>query len=165
MATEIDVNTRDPFTQTYDAIWEALEQCDEFARRVSLGNRISLTDGSPTPEKSRLLDADTPECTLEPAGSTIDLIATSSSTVAVQSYAIRVATGDRRPNKALFPIKWALMKALVGVGKTLGGLSFVRRYTLEYVVEEPDGDERISGWSLLATIVVEMQFTQETVAA
>jgi hypothetical protein len=156
----------DPFTQTLNKLWDLLESHEEFTNLVRLGNRVKLTAADPDPYKPRAQSADLPEVRVEPNGGQAELFATSTSTRAVQNYAILVTTGDLRVNKLLFPLKWELMKALSKSGDNLG-LAFVKKVRIGELTEstERKGAPGTRGWSGTITVTVEMWFPNSQLQA
>ena len=149
----------DPFTQTLNRLWELLESHAPLADMVRLGNRIKLAGANGDPYKPQVMAADLPEVLIEPAGGQVDLFATSTSTRAVQDYAVTAVTGDLRVHTLLFPLKWELVKALSRSGDNLG-LPFVRKVRIAEQADRADRGKsaRAAGWSLRLIVSVEMWF-------
>ncbi len=149
----------DPFTQTFDTLWQLLESHEGFSRHVRLGNRIKFSGGPTDPRRGSLQSADLPEVRIVPDGGKMELFATSTSSRAIQDYRVIITTGTLQADKSLLPLKWELMKALAGGGDNLG-LTFVRKVRITELREsmERDHSPAINGWSAVLTVSVEMWF-------
>lgn len=154
----------DPFSQTLEKLWELLESHEGFCRLVRLGNRRK-TAAAHDSVKGRLLPADLPEVRIEPAGGQADLLATSTSSQAVQDYLISAACGTGAPESLLLPLKWELMKALSRAGAGLG-LDFVRKVRVGEPAARPqDKPDATAGWTVRLTVSVEMWFSTSQLQA
>ncbi len=152
----------DPFTQTLDKLWEALEGHAALAALVKAGNRIKLTGEGGDPYKPSTQYADKPELAIEPAGGSIETAATSTSARILQDFDIRLATGSLRVGRELFPVKWEIVKALAAAGQTLG-LSFVRKVTVTSATDrrgDDEADRGTPGWTTVLTVRTEMWFAE-----
>ena len=105
----------------------------------------------------RYQDADLPEVAIVPAAGTVSY----SGRDVEQLYEIRIVTGDIRASALMFPIKWAIIKAIEGaVGDNLG-LSFVATAHIEGFADnlEPGPENRgIQGWTTSLPVRVRFHF-------
>jgi len=150
----------DPFTQIYNAIWTILENHDGITKRVRLKNRIKLSGRDPDPYKSTVLDGDLPELLLEPSGGG-GFLWTSSGLQITTTFQLRLAAGDLRIQKQLFPIKWEIIRALKQTRTNLG-LSFVKNADIIDITEttgNADVDRGTPSWTGLFEIAVQIYFT------
>ena len=107
MSDPLDLN--DPYSATYDRLWAILEGNAEFCAIFKAGNRIKLNDPArPYPFKENTGPGDYPEIQILPTRGSGNLFATSDKAFDVQYYSIVVKTGDARPFRGVFPIKWVL---------------------------------------------------------
>lgn len=156
----------DPYTQVYDALWTLLSGRADFTALVKLGNRINYS-GSEDPAKQVVQSADLPECEMRVGTFEFDLFKTSSSTESMQTYELRITTGDTRLDVGLFPIQYEVLKALASTGNNLG-LSFVQDINVTGGVDSLDDDEMKRGkrgWVLRITIAVMMTFATSDLTA
>ncbi len=107
----------DPLSQIHSALWDTLEASEDFCELVKSGNRIKMPVAWRSPEKERLASADLPQVRIVPvalvAGGIVSGIPrTSSSDVITLRWEVQVQTGDQRANELLFPIMWAIWRAM-----------------------------------------------------
>ena len=155
----------DPFTQTIEKIWELLEADTAVAALVKKGNRVKLTGDGQVPIKSSVQDGDMPELIIEPAGGPMNPHATSTSVSITPRFAITTATGNLMVDAKLFPLKWALLKALFKMCNDNLDLAFVTNADIVDPAAEgydaAGAEQRgTSGWSLGLTVQVEMSFVR-----
>ena len=158
----------DPFTQVYEAIWKLLADGDEFATSVKDGNRISYAGRSNrNPEKKNVLAADFPEVRLSPMGGEYGTARDTGGRTWVERYQIMLCTGDRRVDVYLYPVRWAIIRALVDWETTLKALTwedsaFVIKAELQAInvgTSEIDMKRGIEGWASFATLEITMWFS------
>ena len=150
----------DPFTQIYDAIWKILENHKGVTKKVRLKNRIKLSGVDPNPYKNTVLDADLPELLLEPTGGG-GFAWTSTGLQMASNFQLRLAAGDLRVHKQLFPIKWEIIRALKQTRTNLD-LSFVKNVEITDINETIGNDEVDRGtpsWTGLFEISVQVYLT------
>ncbi len=158
----------DPFTLVYEALRDLLLANADFAREVKQGNRMFYVGAARRPDKETVQDSDRPEVRLAPAGGEAHLMATSSSSKIVKRLRIEVTTGDMRVDERLFPVQWAVYRAMVGWQAALAALrwgtmdkSFVVVAKLNAVTEglsESDLNRGIRGWAAVWECEIEMWF-------
>ena len=161
----------DPFTQAYLNIWQALEASTDFTALVKLGNRIKLAgtdiaEAAPTPMKSSIMDADTPEAALIVGGGVLGLDDTMSSSSIVQYYELALTTNDLRlkaaGNTGLLPLYWSVVKAIHKAGNSLLSCPNVFRVRVPRLIQLPAKKEEnrgMAGWVSVITIAVEFDFS------
>jgi hypothetical protein len=111
MAANVDIET-DPFTKVYDALWDMLETNTHFTDQVKVGNRLTFTGESRDPVKPDIQAADLPEVGILPTTGKPHLERTSSSSTFDAYYDAIVLSGDRRLNVKVYPVCWALFRAM-----------------------------------------------------
>ena len=159
----------DPFTQTMDSLWTLLEAQALFTTHVGAGNRIKLqstTDEDPLRRMNSTTDQ--PLVLIAPSGGQEDEQNHSfDARMIVQRYEIQVGTGQARTHKKLFPIKWAILKAVLGAKGNLTTASdnpFVRGMAVTSGWQDRydnavAGMETATGWVHFLTVEVRMWFT------
>ena len=150
----------DPFTQIYNAIWTVLENHDGITKRVRLKNRIKLSGKDPDPQKTNILGADLPELLLTPSGGGT-FRWTSSGLQMMTNFQLRLAAGDLRVHKQLFPIKWEIIRALKQTRTNLD-FSFVKDVDIADISEttgDEDADRGTPSWTGLFEITVSIYLT------
>lgn len=151
----------DPFTQVYRKLWETLLAEPEVKRRVRPGNRIDYATDDRDPEGSRggLTDA-FPEMRIKPTGGPFKLFGSNTHSFAIKTFNIEIETGDMRVHREMFPLEWAIFKALSKTQDSNLGLPFVMNVTYESVNDldtAPDG-RVLNQWATLIAVTVEMVF-------
>ena len=159
----------DPFTQVHDAIWTILEANAGFTALVAVGNRIKFSDTTNVkgPIKDNVQAADLPEVRLICEAIRPHLQRTSNSTTQVAVWSIQVASGDLRFQAALFPVIWAIYRAMSTWATTFDTLTWnAKAFTLPLRPQDArigilDSDliRGIRGWTSVWTAEVEMYFT------
>ena len=150
----------DPFTQIYNAIWTVLENHDGITSKVRLTNRIKLSGKDKNPYKSTVLGADLPELLLEPSGGG-GFLWTSTGLQMLTNFQLRLAAGDLRVQKQLFPIKWEIIRAMKQTRTNLD-ISFVKNIEIADIGESTEGAEATRGtpqWIGLFELAVQVYFT------
>ncbi len=156
----------DPLTQVYDATWALLAAGADFAGAVPEGNRITFTGHARDPEKINVQDADFPEVRLQPLGGEYGPIRDTGGRSWIERYQITLCTGDRRVDLRLYPVRWAIVRALVDWETTLKALtwegdSFVlnsEHQSADVGTSEVDIKRGVEGWASVATLEVTMWF-------
>lgn len=156
----------DPYTQVYDAIWDTLESSVDFTNLVRVGNRIKFAGDSRAPDKEHVMDADFPEVRVVTSGDVPHPLRTSSHSSVQKTFAIQIVTGDRLLDARIFPVQWAVHRALTNWPNTLGALTwngekYVTSFQFTEGVSNVDDDELnrgIAGWSTIWQCTVEMWF-------
>jgi len=151
----------DPFTETYNAIWTALEASPEFAATVKPGNRIRFSEDSRPFVKGTLQDGDLPEVTVLPAGGVYSNFS-STSGVCKQVFLVRCVTGGTRLDLSAFPLKWAILQALVAAGSTLNCPHVINTLIGDVtdLWNAPEDNRAAKGWSFQLTITVDIRFNK-----
>lgn len=119
----------DIFTEVYAALVLDLQAEAEVSSRIEIGNQIRYDGPLPdSPLKPQTLSGDLPELVVEPTDFTIDLYTTNHTETATQTFELRIATGDLRIDQALFPLQYAIWKALSRRAnlQAVSGVSHVR---------------------------------------
>jgi len=151
--------TIDPFTQIYNALWDAFENRQSFQALVKKGNRIDYTGLAGKSEKETLQAADAPQVRIIPGGGSARQ--TSTGWQGPAKYEIELFSGSNQVSQYYYPLKWEIYKALwvQSISNTPLGLDFVSKITIEDVAEGKD-DANISGggqgWFGLVTVVAEI---------
>lgn len=161
--------TTDPFTQVHDALWGYAEAEPYVADNVRVGNRVKRNGSARGGPKDQVATADLPELDLIPANTAHLLVATSDHSDVTMRFNWILKTGDQRPEAALYPIQWGLVRAMMaaknedlGLGKGDGTSSdvegFVRDLKFESDATQFEPDSRVMQAISVLSVVVEMQF-------
>jgi hypothetical protein len=150
--------TTDPMTQMHDALWTSLEASTVFTSLVKPGNRIKITSaGKDDPIKESPADADLPEVMIVPGEGTNNLNKTSSAGELVRQWKIIISSNRKLVHKDVFPIEWAIIKALNAAREGLG-TTFIKRTLVANSAYEPPASSNsgsaVKGW--ICTINVEL---------
>ena len=160
--------TTNPFSMVYDALWELFEAYPDIDDLVLPGNRIKYNKdkvGNPLPQ--HINDADLPEIVLATDGiGQTNLHQTSCSSSITRTFSWLLSTGDFRLNERLLPVEWMIFVAMHDWQTVLAdllweGKSFVTRADLLECtngLSDPDLNRKITGWSAVWRIEVEMHF-------
>ena len=155
----------DPFTDVYNAIWNALENSADFCGVVLPGNRIKFTTDGDVPYKAAVQDGDLPEAMLTPGGGgPFQPGRTSTSASVTQTFRLTLSTGDLRYHKSAGPLKWIVYRALAQAGQTLGTTGLVRRVTFSDSSDLPDDramQRGVRGWTVSITITAELWLSRQ----
>lgn len=156
----------DPFTQVHNALWALLIANTLFASKVKAANRIRFDSTETEPIRAAATSEDQPWVTIvQSGGSEKDDARTFAARMINQSYEVQVWTGNQRVHKELNPIKWAVVKAVLGA---LGALTttdagFVKNVRIAGAWQdrlEPGTEAQASrGWVHVLTVEVWMDFT------
>lgn len=148
--------TIDPFSEVYNALFDALIEEHEIERRIAPRSRIRFDGDKPHPAAEKIGTADVPEVMLFPGRCAYGLTHTSDSARIEQVFQLRIATHDLRLDRDLFPVKWAAVRAMYRASPTLG-LDTVKKVTLVDSIDsfdDADANRGTPGWSALMTILV-----------
>lgn len=159
----------DPLTQTYNAIWSLFAASDDFTSLVKDGNRISYTGRARNPEKTNVSTADFPEVRLVPMGGEYGSARDTAGRVWVERYQITINTGDRLVDALLYPVRWAVVRALADWETILQALTwldatFVQKAELQTMnvgTSEIDIKRNVEGWAAVADLEIDMWFTHD----
>jgi hypothetical protein len=112
-AQQLDVYIWSPFDIVLSRIIEVLRLHHDLADLIKPGNVIDISGGGVfTVTKDRKSPADLPEITIEPIGGAFS-IADSTSAKVTQKYGITLLAGEEVVSRYYFPVKWALIQALI----------------------------------------------------
>lgn len=159
------LNSTDPLSLIYAALWDCLEANTALASLVRPGNRMKFLGTVRDPLKDKIGDADTPELRLIPTGlPQVTYRADSSNARFTQGLQIGLATGDQRVDYRLFPVQWEVMRALSAWptfldpltwnGFTFGTGALVSVTDSPQGVVDADLSRNIVGWSALVNLTV-----------
>ena len=150
--------TVDPFSEAYDALFNALIEEHEIERRIVPRARVRFDGDKPNPIPEKVGVVDVPEVMLYPGACTYNLTHTSCNARVEQVFYLRIATHDLRLDRDLFPVKWAAVCALAKASPTLG-LDTVKKLDLISSADRYDDEEAnrgTLGWSTVMSIRVTM---------
>jgi hypothetical protein len=156
----------DPFSLTFNALWDLAEASLPLTSLVKVGNRIKTNQ--PTNRdfiKPSVMASDLPELVLSTVGSNETNMYYNSCTTKVQrTYTWIISTGDFRTNYLLYPVQFALLCAMCDWQGALtslqwNGAQFIKLaqlVSLNEGVSNPEQNRGIQGWSSLWGCSVEM---------
>ena len=158
-----------PLTQLYTAIVETLAASDDFTALVKEKNRIVYTGTRRDPEKHSVQDADFPEVRLTPTGGEYGPERDTDGRTWIERYQILVATGEQRVDTRLFPVRWAIVRALADWQRILGELTWMdETFVLDFDVQssdvgasEVDMRRGIDGWAAVVNLEAKMWFSHD----
>lgn len=153
----------DPFTEVLKKIWDLFEANDEFSTLVKLGNREKLWSGNLKAEEESFSITDLPRVIIEPAGSEMNPVATSTDGMIIQTYRVKMMDGNLLLHRSYFPLKWAIFKALASIDALLS-LSYVRGILIEDGIDERNIIGH-PGWNLGIDIKVKMIWSRAILKA
>ena len=161
----------DPFTLVYDALWSMLDSHTDFQELVKKGNMIRFSGKNRDPVKAEISVSDVPEVRLVPMGGTPHLQRTSNSSSVLEKFEIQLSSGDQRVDYALFPVKWAIYRAMSDWATILEALTWKGRTFVKLArpmstadgVTESDLRRGIDGWASIWSIEVHMWFANTDV--
>ena len=178
----------DPLTKCHQALWTVLEASDEFTAIVPYRLRIKYTDDegtTPTTTAVRDPEADVRQpdeeamVAITTAGETTGLRCSSDGTRRTERFQVWIITGDKRycytvdgVDKGIFPLRWAILRALADWETTLTALTwngkvFVHDCRVVQATEQQatprlkdqGAPAKREGWTLAWQGEVEMWFT------
>lgn len=167
MAIDKTLQSDDPLSMVYSALWSLLEDTGDFSARVKDANRVKYIGKlDRLPEKDEVLTADLPEVRIVATGGIPHQRRTSNSSFLLKRFAIQISTGDRRLDAELFPVEWAVYKALADWPTPLmallwEGSPYVKLARPLEITEAPVGtpERGVTGWYTVFACEVEMWFT------
>ena len=153
-----------PFSITYDALWQLAERNDVLCKFISRGNRIKYSEN--LDQKSEISDADLPELALTTNAFVSNLRNSSSTTMMIKNYSWILATGDLSMCHVYDKIMWALYTAMIDYDKYICGLEWNGTSFVKEVRGLPgtegtqftEENRMIKGWASIWPIEVEMHF-------
>lgn len=169
--THVDV-VNNPLVMVFDAFWEMLEAHDGFTSLVPAGSRVKFNKAiDRDPSKDQMLPADFPEVRVVPTGLTPHLERTSTSSSVLMKLEIQISTGDRRVQKFLYPVTWAIYRALLGWKDKLAKVEYLGQKLVKLCkptevaegVSNADLNRGIAGWSAIWSGEVELWFVTEKI--
>ena len=157
----------DPYTAVVDGLWALLESKECFTDLVRVSNRIKFTGTDRSPIKREVGEGDLIEVRVLPVTCTPHPERTSSGESEDVTFEIQVSTGDQRIDAGVFPIHWAIKKALVDVhaylrtNVTFGDddnqiVNSVEVESGRFGVSQADLNRGIKGWSAIHSIRVKL---------
>lgn len=169
--------TTDPTTACYSALWGCLVARSDFADNVPAGNRIRYDGDARDPEKQAKLTAAHPECTIALQSGVPHLDKTSNSTELIDTYMVRLRSGDKRMDLTdigMAPLRWSIIRG-VHQWKTVlaaltwnGGGRFVVDVKLISTTDAIDRDysaDGTEGWTTVIVAEVRMWFSKAAMLA
>lgn len=167
--------TPDPFTQTVDALWQALEASARVTDAVTLANRIKRTgDAADATARTRppedRNDGDLPTLDIIPSGGLVTIAATSQGIECQQNFELSVGAASARLDRAFFPLLWSIVVAIVSFNENSGGnlgLPFVANVALRNYTNDENAQailQGLSGMSSLLTVEVSYRFKRREIA-
>lgn len=164
----------DPFTKTFNALWDLAEASQTLCDLVKLKNRIKF---NPTKDamiiKDEVSEADTPELILVTTDGSGNLLNTTSTSMAVLRFDWMISTATLSVTQKLLPVEFALFAAMVEwptvlTALTWNSVGFVKRVNFTSRtsgIDDATKNRGIRGWSSVWSIEVEMWFsTQQLIA-
>lgn len=156
----------DPFTKVYAAIWGLLEKNADFCKLVDVGNRIRLDGDDRRPNKREVSTRDLPEVRIVPTQLVPHAQRTSNSSTCELRLEVQVSTGDWRVHEQLFPLEWAIYRALVNWELELKSLTWNNRPFVQVAQSlgvnvgrsESDIERGIQGWAGVWACMVDLWF-------
>lgn len=144
-----------------------MEDWPLFASTVKVGNRVKFTGDLGIKIKKEIATADLPEVRLISSSAAPHLQRTSNGTSVIATYEWQISTGDQRLDAVLFPLKWAMLRAMSDWQATLRALTwnsktFVRLLRSGLAADgelESDLTRGVKGWSIIWSCTVELWFT------
>jgi hypothetical protein len=161
------VSDRDPFSLTYDTIWEMLEDVN-FSQRVKVGNRIKFSTAGRyrDPQLLAVLSEDRPVVGVLQATINLGLERSSSTSFITPQYQIVLVCGDTRLDVEFYPCLWDIIVASLDWWNNLrtllyGGVKFI--HMAEPVVcnsayVDNKENKGIKGWVGRLDYKIEMSF-------
>ncbi len=147
----------DPLTQIHNATWEVLEVSDLFTEMVKPQNRVKLNDDkrAADPFRQVIREGDLPEVRVIPVACEINTHKSSNSLMVLYRWEVQVSTGDKRMTPMMFPLSWAILRALYNWSTKLTPLTWkgqtfvVKAEPTEIVIGVTDEDlaRGVPGWT------------------
>ena len=170
MSTEI---TLDPFTEVYNLAWSLLEASDTFCAMVREGNRIKFSGAHAQQIKEQVSTADLPEVRIVSMGASSHLWRTSNSSTITRRLSVQLASGDQRYAEALYPLEWAIYRALADWPNQVRELTWngkpfvvnVRCTDAQHGQSDADLIRGIKGWVSIWSVDLDLVFATEELLA
>ena len=162
-----------PFSLTYDALWDCAEASTELTGLVRLSNRIKLvSEKVGSPFKDQISQADLPELLLVQTTGSANLHQTSNSSSIIKQYDWLISTGELS-SISVMALEWVLFAAMTNWKEYLGGLtwndaSFIKRAQITGIssgLTDTDRNRGVRGWSSIWGVEIEMHFPTATLQA
>jgi len=155
----------DPFTLIHENIWTMLEASSAFTSLVPEGNRIRLA-GLNRATKLRTSTAGRPEVRVVPNKLYAHVARTSNGSSIRRNWQIQISTGDLRVGEQLFPLEWAIFRALsdpasmeaLDLGSVGSKVLRARLTDQESSAQHEELNRGINGWVTLWLYIVEVWF-------
>lgn len=145
-----------PLTLVVNKFWEAVEFDPSISSLVKPGNRIKFNTSTRVPFKPSIQDADAPQMTIWPEGTTPSITASSTSSFYIQRLRVEIKSIDLRLDVTgnVYEIEWALYKILARA-KDTWGLCFINmvRPVETQIVSNINGTK---GWDLSMRVEVQL---------
>jgi len=153
------VSDTDPFTLGYHAVRDALIVQPEIAAAIRDKNLIDLTAADARPFKDQHGTRDVPELAILPGGLALSPHFSSSTVQAVLSLSVVVLHGDLRLHLAVYPILWAVAKAVVRLSGLIPSalpvpVAGLQALTVAGVTTDRVEIEDLDGWTNVATVAL-----------
>lgn len=165
--SQVTENYDNPFSLTYNKLWELFEGDPHFSEMFPVGNRVNYGVGdNREPMKALITTADVPEVALIQDGINANLMQTSSSSMVTCLYSLVINTGDFRVNTFTNKINWIVLTNLVHWKTLLTSLqwkeqAFIKNVRVRDIAigQSPQLRARgINGWSTVWGCEIEMHF-------
>lgn len=159
--TAEDFKVKDPFTQVYEMLWEALESHKGFTDEVKIANRIRFDKEAEDPMREKILDNDVPEVMVgDSSGENFNITPNPASSLQGQLvFDVRISTGTML-GEPLRRVKFHILVALTKAGTDIFGLSFVHNVNVAGAfgssLENTAANRGIAGWSTVFSITVDI---------
>lgn len=156
----------DPFSLVYGSLWDAVEASDDL-RVIRQGNRISFLkeiSADYDPRRVGITANNSPELMLLPDHFNTNFTQDNVSSSLERAFNFVLRTSSILLDKSIFPLEWALFKALRAHKPVIEelefeGKRFVQNMSLgKTTVYLPEKGAAISGWRCLWTVYVDMEF-------
>jgi hypothetical protein len=144
-----------PLTKLYTAIWTLLEDDNDLAEIVEVGNCVKYdSDTDRNPLKEQVATSDLPEVVLLFDGAAVNLHNTSSSSRILARYQLVINAGDYRLNVVANQINWLIICNFARWQSTLTELKWknlpfvkcVRLNNAQVGESDPQRNRQIRGW-------------------
>ena len=155
----------DPFTLIFGGLWDMLENSQELVNVVAPANRIKWLGQYVDPRKDQVTDSDRPEVRIDPGDPFAEPDMTTGTNGLIVSWSVMAQSslqqldqpGYKQLGASIFPVMWALYRALIGWQQNIlqlayGGNRFVYRVEtgvplVKLGSNDPKTGPNILGWS------------------
>lgn len=157
----------DPISLVHAKLWDLALLHPYIAARVLSGNRIKLDHPKRFPLEHAIGEADLPELMLLPTTGVQFDVQDSQKARLVRDFEWGLSTGDLRVAEQLFPLEWALFRAMAGARvamlttPTWNEKAFVQDVTTgpaRSTMGDQEHNRSIPGWYGVYLVRVSMQF-------